>query len=107
MGDRRSRFSSWGTCVGIFAPGSSIKSAGHRSDTAERSLSGTSMACPHVAGAAALLWGTDPTKTRKNVEDALLEYASQGKVQDARRGSPNKLLYVGAPATPAPSPKPT
>merc|ERR1719254_51476 len=51
--DKRSYFSNYGSCVNIYAPGSSITSAGHRSDGGSATMSGTSMACPHVSGAAA------------------------------------------------------
>merc|ERR1712113_1271270 len=55
--DARSSFSNYGTCVDIWAPGSNVVSASHLSDTGTTSLSGTSMACPHVSGAAALILG--------------------------------------------------
>merc|ERR1719336_3805563 len=57
--DSRSYFSNYGTCVDIWAPGSGVWSAGHLSDSDRFVASGTSMACPHVAGGAALILGRD------------------------------------------------
>ncbi|XP_071480266.1 aqualysin-1-like [Diadema antillarum] len=85
--DRESSFSNYGSCLDIYAPGSSIKSTWYTSDTATRTLSGTSMACPHVAGAIALYGG----KT-----SSMINNASKEKLTGCGSGSPNKLLYVGA-----------
>merc|ERR1719437_418100 len=93
--DRRSSFSNYGSCTNIWAPGSSVKSASHRSDTGSRSLSGTSMACPHVSGAAALVLAADPSKKSSAVLDELLSTATQGVLTGLRSGDTNALLYVG------------
>jgi subtilisin family serine protease len=92
--DARSSFSNYGTCVDIFAPGSSITSAGISSDTATKVMSGTSMASPHVAGAAALHLAANPSATPQEVRDALVASATSGKVTNPGSGSPNKLLFV-------------
>merc|ERR1719189_2488074 len=65
--DRRSSFSNYGSCTDIWAPGSDVVSADHRSDTGSRSLSGTSMACPHVSGGAALVLEADPSLSASKV----------------------------------------
>ncbi|XP_071507076.1 aqualysin-1-like [Diadema antillarum] len=82
--DTRSSSSNYGSCLDIFAPGVSITSTWYTSDTAIATLSGTSMACPHVAGAIAL-YG-------KSTE-AMLANASNDKISDVGE-SVNKLLYV-------------
>jgi subtilisin family serine protease len=103
--DARSSFSNYGTCVDIFAPGSSITSAWYTSATATNTISGTSMATPHVVGAAALYLQTDPTATPAQVEAALEGNATTGKVTSAGTGSPNLLLYTAfIIAGPAPLP---
>lgn len=107
-GDSRSGFSSYGKCLDLFAPGSDILSTGHRSDSGAATMSGTSMACPHVAGAVALLFEASPKATAAQVTATLLKRATPGKVSDPR-GSSNLLLYIGddnAPPTPAPLPTP-
>merc|ERR1719213_1443402 len=53
--DQRSSFSNYGSCTDIWAPGSSVKSAAHTLDTGSATFSGTSMACPHVSGGAAIV----------------------------------------------------
>merc|ERR1712060_125763 len=76
--DARSSFSNYGRCVEIWAPGSSIVSASVSSDTGSRSLSGTSMACPHVSGAAAIVLGVDPSKNSAKVLQELHDKAAWG-----------------------------
>jgi subtilisin-like proprotein convertase family protein len=94
MTDARSSFSNIGTCLDIFAPGSSITSDWGTGDTATNTISGTSMATPHVAGAAALVLGTNPSWTPLQVRDFLVNNATNGVITDAGTGSPNKLLFV-------------
>ncbi|MEV6125621.1 S8 family serine peptidase [Streptomyces violaceusniger] len=92
--DRRSGFSNWGPGIDLFAPGDRIVSASNASDTATRTLSGTSMAAPHVAGAAALYLSGHPFATPAQVGAALIAEASRGRVRGAGAGSPNRLLRV-------------
>ncbi|MEV0811051.1 S8 family serine peptidase [Micromonospora sp. NPDC050200] len=95
-GDARSSFSNYGSAVDIFAPGSVIKSAWYTGDTATNTISGTSMASPHVAGAAALYLADNPTATPSQVAGALTSSATTGVVTDPGTGSPNLLLNVSA-----------
>lgn len=93
--DSRASFSNFGSCLDLFAPGVDITSAWKDSDTDTNTISGTSMATPHVVGAAALLLTNNPNATPAQVRNRLFNTATNGVVTDPRAGSPNKLLYVG------------
>jgi subtilisin family serine protease len=109
--DARSSFSNYGTCVDIFAPGSSITSSWYTSDTATNTISGTSMASPHVAGVAALYLQNNTTASPSTVRNQMVNTASSGKLTSINTGSPNLLLYSllsgGTTPTPTPTPAPT
>jgi subtilisin family serine protease len=105
--DARSSFSNFGTCVDIFAPGSSITSAWRTSDTATNTISGTSMATPHVAGVAALFLETNPTASPATVTAAIIDNSTPNKVTNAGTGSPNRLLFSLLTGAPPPTPTPT
>ncbi|MEU2288847.1 S8 family peptidase [Streptomyces sp. NPDC013178] len=92
--DARAGFSNYGSAVDLFAPGVSITSGAHTSDTGRATYSGTSMAAPHAAGAAALYLATRPKATPAQVERALVAGASSGKVSGRGLGSPDRLLRV-------------
>jgi subtilisin family serine protease len=108
--DARSSFSNHGRCLDLFAPGSSITSAWSTSNTATRTVSGTSMAAPHVTGVAARLLQQSPGLVPSGVGDAILGSATTGVVTGAGAGSPNRLLYAGGgtatPGDPAPPGEP-
>ncbi|WP_125720677.1 S8 family serine peptidase [Pseudoalteromonas rubra] len=93
--DGRSGFSNWGKCIDVFGPGSSIKSAWIGSNSATRTISGTSMASPHVAGVAALYLKDNPTHSPAQVVGALTSSATSNELSDVK-GSPNKLVYAKA-----------
>ncbi|WP_030352203.1 S8 family peptidase [Streptomyces scopuliridis] len=92
--DARASYSNFGARVDLFAPGSAITSAWNTSDTATSSISGTSMATPHVAGAAAVYLAGHPTATPAQVSTALVNGATNGVVTNPGTGSPNKLLRI-------------
>jgi aqualysin 1 len=107
--DARSSFSNYGTCLDIFAPGSSITSTWHTSDTATNTISGTSMASPHTAGVAALYLQGDTSASPSTVRNAIVNSATSGVLTSIGSGSPNRLLYslLTAPPPPPPPPPPS
>ncbi|MGW0390363.1 S8 family peptidase [Streptomyces sp. NPDC003042] len=103
--DAKASYSNYGTILDIFAPGSSIVSAWNSSDTATNNISGTSMASPHVAGAAALYLAQNPASTPAQVSTALVNASTPNVVTSPGTGSPNRLLYVGGGTTTPPGPR--
>jgi subtilisin family serine protease len=93
-GDNRAAFSNFGTCLDVFAPGVDITSAWNTSDTATAVDSGTSMASPQVAGAAALILAANPSLTVAQVRNQLVGAATANVVGNPGAGSLNRLLYV-------------
>ena len=104
--DARSDFSNIGSCLDLFAPGSNITSSWIGSDTATNTISGTSMATPHVAGAAAVYLQGNPGASPATVGSAIVSSATTGVVSNPGTGSPNRLLYSDPGGT-TPPPTPT
>ena len=104
--DQRAFYSNYGKCVDLFAPGSFIYSAGTVDDSSYRLMSGTSMAAPHVAGAAALYLQLNPSATPSQVANAITTTATTRAVGMIDRSTPNLLLYAGAFAGTPPPPLP-
>lgn len=96
--DARASYSNYGSVLDIFAPGSSITSSWNTSDTATNTISGTSMATPHVAGVIARYLQNNTSATPAQVSSALTSGATTGKVTSAGSGSPNRLLYLAPSA---------
>jgi serine protease len=92
--DSRSSFSNFGTCLSLFAPGRDITSAWHTGTAATNTISGTSMAAPHVAGAAALLLAAQQTATPAQIKAQILQNATPNVIGNPGAGSPNLLLYT-------------
>ena len=91
--DARASYSNYGTCLDVFAPGSSIKSANYTGGSSVKS--GTSMAAPHVAGVAALL--LQDGMSASAATDAVVTTATAGTVTGAGTGSPTLLLFTAPP----------
>jgi len=100
--DTRSSFSNYGACTNIWAPGSAVVSASHTSDTGSTSLSGTSMACPHVSGAAALVLQANPNMKPSAVLQEMQDTAATNYVKGLYSSDLNKLLNVAAGGAPPP-----
>lgn len=92
--DARASYSNYGSCLDIFAPGSNITSAWNTADTATNTISGTSMASPHVAGVAALLLQSNAGATPADVTKWVKGGATANVVTGAGTGSPNLLAYA-------------
>ena len=92
--DKQTSFSSYGKLVDLYAPGIDVVSASNKSDTAYMAGWGTSMAAPHVSGAAAVYLGEHKTATPAQVAAALSKGATSGAISNATSGTPNKLVRV-------------
>jgi len=109
INDRFASFSNFGGCVDISAPGVSITSDWYSSNTATNTISGTSMATPHVAGAAALYLSANPSATPADVAAALTGNATANAISSVPAGTANLLLYtafIGGTTPPPPPPPP-
>lgn len=104
--DARSSFSNFGECVDIFAPGSDIESAWDTSNSATNTISGTSMATPHVTGVLALYLEKNPSSSPEQVKNGLIAGSILGKVSSAGTGSPNRLLNTNFLGSSTPPPEP-
>jgi subtilisin family serine protease len=112
INDGFASFSNFGSCVDIIGPGVNITSSWNTSTTATNTISGTSMATPHVAGASALYLAANPGATPAAVASALTSNATANVVSGVPAGTPNKLLYTlfiggGGPPPPPPPTTPT
>merc|ERR1719422_2439618 len=105
--DIKAWFSNYGRCIEIWAPGRHIYSAHHQEDNGSARMSGTSMATPYVAGAAALLLERNPSFNQGKVRSALAASALKGVLGDLKPEDTNKLLFIGGGGGPSPLPTPT
>ena len=101
--DRVAHFSNTGACMDLFAPGVQIKSSTSTCDTCTRTLSGTSMACPHATGFAAILRGLFPNHSPREIKNRMIQHATSNRVNlsgvpsQLASQTPNRLLYVPQP----------
>jgi subtilisin family serine protease len=91
--DRRAWFSNWGACATLFAPGVGIVSVSHQDDSSSTTMSGTSMAAPHVGGAVALYLAQYPKSTPAQVKNDIICFSTKDGVSDTQ-GTPNRLLFT-------------
>ena len=95
INDNRASFSNYGSVVDIFAPGVNVLSSWIGSNSATRTISGTSMACPHVAGLAAYLIALEGLSTPAAVQSRIKALGTSGKVISPGSGSPSLIAYNG------------
>ncbi|MEJ6023683.1 S8 family peptidase [Ramlibacter sp. PS4R-6] len=105
--DTRASFSNFGTCVDIFAPGVSIKSTWNLHDASTNTISGTSMASPHVTGVAALALEANPSASPAAITDFIVDNATRNRITSLTSNSPNRLLYSLAGGVASEPPPPT
>ncbi|MCE0536869.1 S8 family peptidase [Kineosporia rhizophila] len=105
--DENASFSNFGSCVDLYAPGTAIVSDYKNADNSTATMSGTSMASPHVAGAAALYLQANPGASPSAVAAALEDSATADALEDVPANTPNLLLYSGSASIPTPTPTPT
>ncbi len=94
ISDAKASSSSYGPCTDIWAPGSNIISASNTSNTGTKTMTGTSMASPHTAGAAALYLGANPNATPAQVQSALVTNSISNTLTGVPANTPNKLLNI-------------
>ncbi len=94
--DARVTSGNTGSCVRLFAPGQQIVSAWHTSNTATSTLSGSSLAAPHVAGVGALYLAGNPTASNTTVRSWIVNNATVGVLSGVPAGTPNRLLFKAA-----------
>jgi subtilisin family serine protease len=108
--DKSASFTSYGSCVDIYGPGEGITSAGIKSDSSTDTMSGTSMASPHVAGAVALILERDLDASPSEITSTLIGAATRGVISSIPSRTPNLMLYTDPdqqPTEPNPEPEPT
>jgi subtilisin family serine protease len=100
-GDAQAYYSNYGRCVDIYAPGSNITSAWNTSSTASNTISGTSMATPHVTGVAALVTQANQGASPAAISSSIVSNATADRLSSLGSGSPNLLLFslIGGAAT--------
>ena len=92
--DTRASFSNYGSCVDLYAPGVGIASTWLNGGT--RTISGTSMASPHVAGAGALYKATFGEASSETINNSLINNSTTNIVKANPAGTPNRLLFKGS-----------
>ena len=102
--DQKAGYSNFGSCVDVWAPGTGITSVSYANDFDARSMSGTSMASPHVTGVAALYLASNSAATPATVTANIVDNATSGVITGLDAASPNKLLYSFLGSSPAPTP---